>query len=382
MFDEKYFYTNNDSSILAFTTPKNKVNFRFQIVGSHSDSPGFRIKPIHEKKIKGDYIRIDTEVYGGPIVSTWFDRPLSASGRVVLKSDNPLKPKVKLIDYDKDLMIIPNQCIHMNRELNNGYKYNYSIDTLPIMGMSEKDSENYLLKNISEILEVSADDILDFDLYLYPREKSTLLGLNDEFISAPRLDNLAMAHASYRSFVESFSQEAVNVFFVSDNEEVGSMSIQGADSTMLSDSILRISKALGFTDDEYFEALGRSFMISADQAHAVHPNLTFNSDDLNYPIINHGPVIKYAANKAYTSDGLSASIFRQIAEKAGMPIQVFTNRSDKRGGSTIGPISQSHINILSLDIGNPILAMHSIRELGGVKDHYYLYEILKEFYNL
>lgn len=379
----KYFIANNDSAVIAFrigNTSKNEL--KFHLIGSHSDSPTFRIKPSSEMPVRDSYIKLNTEVYGGPIFSTWFDRPLSIAGRVFLRGDNPYEPILKLINIDRDLLIIPNLAIHMNREINSGYSYNAQVDTLPLLAMinEELEKENILINLLSKELGVDKDEILDFDLYLYAREKAGLVGLNNEFISAGRLDNLAMAHASLAALIDSSESESTNVVIVTDNEEVGSMTRQGADSPMIADTLLRIVLSLTGEVQDYYKALSRSFMISSDMAHALHPNHSEKSDPTVYPVLNGGPTIKIAASKSYTSDAYSISVYKELCKNAGVPVQEFTNRSDSRGGSTIGPITSKHLDIASVDIGNPTLAMHSVRELAGVDDHYFVYKSFLEFY--
>lgn len=379
----EYYIINNDSAIIAFRIGSMDLeDLKFHIIGSHSDSPTFRVKPKSEMKTKDAYLKLNTEVYGGPILSTWFDRPLSLAGRVMIAGSNPFKPEMKLLNIDRDLLIIPNVAIHMNRDINSGYSYNAQVDTLPLLGIiNEKlEEDNVLLKLIAGELGVSEDEILDFDLFLYCRESAGLLGLNSEFISSGRIDNLAMAHASIMALIETGDSMTTNVVVVTDNEEVGSMSRQGADSPFISDTLKRIVLNVSDDPEEYYKAVSKSFMISADMAHALHPNHPDKSDPTVYPVINKGPAIKIAASKSYTSDAYSISVYKQICKNAGVPVQEFTNRSDSRGGSTIGPITSKHIDIAAVDIGNPALGMHSVRELSGVDDHHFIYLSFKEFF--
>ena len=381
----KYFVTNNGSALIAWQMPKcGTAEKGFRIVGSHSDSPTFRIKPNPEITVQNHFLKLNTEVYGGAIVSTWFDRPLSAAGRVVLRTKDLLNPEVKLIDFDKALLTIPNLAIHMNREINDGYSYNFQKDTLPLIAIiNEKfQKDNFLVKLMAEELKVNEDDILDFDLYLYDRQPGCFIGLNDEFFSVGRIDNLGMAYASIDALISSKSSDFVQVAAIFDNEEVGSRTAQGAGSPFLQDILQRIiiSTSTKNPFEEMQKALGYSFLISADQAHGLHPNYPEKNDITNFPLMNKGPAIKLAASMSYTSDGISAGIFKDICMRAKIPFQNFVNRSDMRGGSTIGPISVSNLNIKSVDIGNPILAMHSVRELGGTEDQYYITRIFEEFY--
>ncbi|WP_036729574.1 M18 family aminopeptidase [Peptoniphilus mikwangii] len=378
---DKCYITNNDSSIIAFTIGRNDVEKTgFKIVGSHSDSPGFRIKNNAQMKFENN-LKLNTEVYGGAILSTWFDRPLSIAGRVVLKSDNLLNPKIELVKIDRDLLIIPSLAIHMNRDINKGFEFNPQTHTLPLMGLANEEiKEDMLVDLLAKELSVSTDDITDYDLYLYDRNGGKILGLNNEFVSVGRLDNLAMAYISLKALMDTDSGSGVNVMVCTDNEEVGSSSRQGADSPMVENTLERIAIGLGKNREEFFRAIDLSYIISADMAHAVHLNFGEKADPTNRPLLGGGPVIKYAANKAYTSDAVSASIFKGLCDRAEVPCQSFYNRSDMRGGSTIGPITQNHINIKSVDIGNPMLSMHSVRELCAVDDNLYLYKVFLELY--
>lgn len=381
----KYFITNNGSAVIAWQMPKTGgAENGFRIIGSHSDSPTFRIKPNPEIKVNNHFLKLNTEVYGGAILSTWFDRPLSAAGRAVLKTDNLLKPEIRLIDFNKPILIIPNLAIHMNREVNEGYSYNKQKDTLPVLSIiNEKfEEKGFLLNLIAENLNVKKEQILDFDLYLYDRQPGCFVGLNDEFFSIGRIDNLGMAYSSIDALARSRASTFVQMAAVFDNEEVGSGTAQGAGSPFLQDTIQRIvlSTCKGNAFEEMQKALAFSFLISADQAHGLHPNYTEKNDITNFPLMNKGPAIKLAASMSYTSDGISAGIFKDVCMRAKVPFQNFVNRSDMRGGSTIGPISVSNLNIKSVDIGNPILAMHSVRELGGTEDQEFITKAFEEFY--
>ncbi|AYD40775.1 M18 family aminopeptidase [Clostridium fermenticellae] len=381
----KYFIVKNNSALIAFTvgtgSPKNDG---FKIIGAHTDSPGFKIKPNSDIKVENSYIKLNTEVYGGPILNTWMDRPLSIAGRVVLKSENILSPDIKLINIRRPLLIIPNLAIHMNRDVNLGIKLNRQIHTLPLLALADekfKDT-NYLTKIISDELSISQDDILDFDLFLYEFEKGTTLGAGNEFISSGRLDDLSMVYSGIKALCSSTVKSNTNVMVCFDNEEVGSTTKQGANSPMLLSTLERINFNLGGGMDEFYRAISKSFMISCDLGHALHPNYPEKSDPVNRPVINKGPIIKMAASQSYSTDAVSSAIYKNICSKAKIPFQIFVNRSDERGGSTIGPISSSHINLNTVDMGLAILSMHSIRELAGVKDYIYAMKSFKEFYNL
>jgi len=381
----KYYISKNSSAIIGFVIGKGEIEEDgFKLIGAHTDAPGFRIKPNPEMTVEGKYLKLNTEVYGGPILNTWFDRPLSMAGRVSVKTENPLKPEELLIDIEKPIMTIPNLAIHMNKGVNDGLKINPQTETLPLLATinEEFEKDNFLLKLISENLDIEAEDILDFEIYLYAVEKGSLVGLNEEFISIGKLDDLAMVHTGLYGLIDSEVGKATNVLVCFDNEEVGSTTKQGAASPMLRTTLERIAIAMGKDREDYYRALSNSFLISADQAHGLHPNYTEKQDPTSRPVVNGGPAIKAAANQSYTTDSLSSAVYEGICKSIDVPVQKFVNRSDARGGSTIGPISSTQLDIQSVDIGNPILAMHSVRELGGVMDHYYTYESFKEFYRI
>ena len=379
----KYYFVRNDSALMAFIVgSKNIAESGFKIIGAHNDSPGFRIKPNPEWVSKDHYLRLNTEVYGGPILSTWFDRPLAIAGRVTCKSDNIYKPKERLININKPLAIIPNMAIHLNPNLNNGYVYDKQIDTLPFVGQvnAKFEGKGYLHGLLTVELVVDYDDILDYDLFLYEYQKGCLIGPDNEYISSSRIDNLQSVFAAVNAICQTNNPESTCVIACFDNEEVGSSSRMGADSTILSDLLERIILTFGGKRKDYLRALASSFIISCDGAHACHPNLKEKEDPTTRPIVNGGPTIKQSGQRSYTSDSITSSVFRQICERAGVPSQCFVNRSTSKGGSTIGPISASHVSIPSVDVGVPMLAMHSIREMCGVKDNYYMLKALKSFF--
>ena len=381
----KYFVTKNSSSIVSFVINSNKIEEEgFRIIGSHSDSPTFRIKPKAQMSVENTYLKLNTESYGGAILSTWFDRPLSIAGRVVLKSKETLYPREELININRPICLIPNLAIHLNRSINDGYKYNKQKDMLPLVGLINDtlEKDDYLLNEISKELKVKSEEILDFDLFLYEYEKGCIMGANEEFISSGRLDNLSMAHASLHGLLNADGKTGINVVAIFDNEEVGSSTKQGADSNMLLNILERICISLNKDREEFFQSIYSSFMISADLAHAVHPNIAEKHDPTNRPVLGGGPVIKISANQSYTSDSYSIGIYKNLCERAGVRYQEFVNKSDERGGSTIGPISSTHLDIQSVDIGSPILAMHSIRELGNIDDHINIYKTFVEFYQI
>lgn len=379
----KYFTTKNDSALIAFQAGRGEIGESgFKIIGAHTDSPSFRVKPAAEMTSENYYVKLDTESYGGPILNTWLDRPLSVAGRVTVKGKDAFNPVTKLVNIKKPILIIPNVAIHMNRNINKGIELNKQKDTLPLMALVNESLEkgNYLLNTISGEIGVDASDILDFDLFLYEFEKGSIVGLNDEFISSSRLDDLAMVHAGITALTRAEASSATNLMVCFDNEEVGSTTKQGADSQLLSNILERIVLSMGGDRQDFFRAISKSFMISGDLAHAVHPNAPEKHDPQNRPLINKGPVIKISANQSYTTDSNSSAVYAEICKRANVPFQWFVNRSDERGGSTIGPISSSHLEIRSVDMGTPILAMHSIRELGGVLDHTYVTDSFTEFY--
>ncbi|MTI80255.1 MAG: M18 family aminopeptidase [Firmicutes bacterium] len=390
--NSKYYVTVNDSAIIAFVTGEGSAEQEgFKIIGAHTDSPSFSIKPDPEI-VQNSYLKLNTEVYGGPILNTWLDRPLSLAGRVSLRSGNTMRPKTKLVNINKPLLIVPNLAIHLNPKVNGGIELNKQKDTLPIINLvNEKfESDNYLLKLVANKLNVSPYDILDFDLFLYPYEKGCILGAEEEFISSPRIDDLAMIHAGITALSTTIPTSGINVMACFDHEEIGSTTGQGADSPILDHILERIVMSLNKNKitlasksrEDYFRALANSFFISADMAHAIHPNMPEKHDPTNKPKINGGPVIKINANRKYITDSVSAAVYESICKDNSIPVQKFVNRSDMRGGSTLGPINVSHINLRSVDIGNPMLAMHSIRELAGVKDQMYIYKSFKAFYRL
>lgn len=369
----KYFTSRNGSSVIAFEIPEKDFT-GFQMIASHSDSPTFKIKELSSMKVEGNYTKLNTECYGGMIMSSWLDRPLSIAGRVVVKTEDGIK--TVLVDLDKDLCIIPNLAIHMQREINSGYKFNPQADMLPLLGGEECD----LQELVAAACGSRKEDILSADLFLYPRMKGTVMGAKGELIGSPRLDDLQCAFSSVKALTESETGTAVKVCAVFDNEEVGSSTKQGADSTFLYDVLHRINMGLGRTQEQLLASLSNSFMISADNAHAVHPNFPEKTDPTNRNYLNKGIVIKFNANQKYTTDAVSAALFKMICEKAQVPYQVFHNRSDMPGGSTLGNISNSHISLNTVDIGIPQLSMHSSFETAGVKDTDYMVRAMKAFY--
>ena len=380
----KYFFKKSSSTIIAFTVGENfDVKKGFKIFGAHTDSPCFRIKP-NPEIVTENIVRLNTEVYGGPILSTWFDRPLSIAGRVIVKGEDPFFPKTVKIKIDEPLLTIPNLAIHQNREVNNGVKIDKQNDVLPVISLINKNFEKkgYLERVILEKTGIKKEDIIDFDLYLYATEKGCLLGANEEFMSSPKLDNLASVYTGIIGLVEAEeNQDRINIFVAFDNEEIGSATKQGADSNYLLNTLERISLALGLDRSDFLQMLENSFILSADAAHAAHPAHLGKTDPTNRGKINDGISIKISAKQKYTSDGYSIAVIRQLIEGTEIRIQPFVNESNELGGSTIGPISSTHLDIDGVDLGVPMFAMHSVRELCGIFDVFYLKELAKEFFS-
>lgn len=371
-----YFVVRADSSIIAFKVPSGDFA-NFQIVASHSDSPSFKIKENEELLVDGHYVELNAEKYGGMLCAPWFDRPLSVAGRAIVKNGNALE--TRLVNIDRDLVMIPNVAIHMNRQINDGYTYHAQKDMIPLFG--DETAKGTFMNMIAENVNAKKAEVLGTDLFLYNRVPGTIWGANREFFSSTRLDDLQCAYTSMMAFLESGNADTVSVCCVFDNEEVGSSTKQGADSTFLSDILERINSCMGRTGEQYKMAVASSFMISADNAHAVHPHHMDKADPTNRPHMNHGPVIKFNANQKYTTDAISAAIFKSICEKAEVPYQTFANHSDQPGGSTLGNIANAHVSLNTVDIGLAQLAMHSPYETAGTKDTWYMIQVLKEFYN-
>ncbi len=357
----KYYFTRNNSSLIAFQIP-NTIPVGFMIAASHSDSPTFKIKPNGELEAVGQYLKLNTERYGGMIIPSWFDRPLSIAGRVVIENNDGIE--IKLINIDRDLLVIPNVAIHMNRTVNDGYKYNPASDTLPLM--SSLSNSERLVDLLAETANCPKERIIGHDLFLYARQKSCLVGSDGSFFLAPRIDNLECAYATLEGFLKAKAKKAVALYAVFDNEETGSQTKQGAASDFLQSVIARIAKSLEITNPSTL--LANSMMLSADNAHARHPNHPELADAQNAPYMNKGIVIKYNASQKYTTDGISAALFTKICQKADVPVQIYANRSDMAGGSTLGSIATTKVSIKTVDIGLAQLAMHSACETAGTKD--------------
>ncbi|SFL13646.1 M18 family aminopeptidase [Halanaerobium salsuginis] len=381
----KYFVVRNKSALIAFI-PGSKIRTKeLRIIAAHTDSPALKIKPDPIIEAEEQYL-LNTEVYGGPILNTWYDRDLSLAGKVVLKDKTAFSVTEKLVDFKEAIAVIPNLAIHLNREINDQAKIDKikglrAIFSQPLaVESAENDNKPNINKLIADFCQLDPDKILAADLYLYPVEKARLIGSNKEYIAAGRQDNLAMVHTALTALssadVKPWTQMAV--FY--DNEEIGSNTPQGADSPFVTNLIKRIADNFGLNSEEYYQLLEKSILLSADMAHAVHPNFADQYDLKNKVKLNHGPVLKYNANLNYTTHASTAAILINLMQANQISYQNYTNRTDKKGGSTIGPISATQLGIKSLDLGNSILAMHSARELGGVADHLAMIKLMSLFY--
>ena len=384
---DKFFVTKNDSSIYAFQIGRKPLaETGFHMICAHCDSPTFRIKPHAEIDCEGGIVKLNTEVYGGPIMSTWFDRPLTLAGRVIVKSKDVMTPTTLLLHVKRPLLQISNLAIHFNRQVNDGVKLSRQKDVLPILGIINDELEkgnllmNIILEELNKQQTVAREDILDFDLYLADATPACTFGAHNELISSGRLDDLSMCFAGLEALLASQPTDTTQVLAIFDNEETGSQTKQGAGSPFLSYMLKRIALAQGGTEEAYYQAVERAFMISADNAHAWHPNYSEKYDPTNHPMLGGGPVIKFNAAQKYASDAYSASVFASLCEKAGVPCQRFVNHSDVAGGSTLGNILASSIPLRGVDMGNAILAMHSCRETGSVTDHEFCVKVFTQFY--
>ena len=384
---DRFFVTKNDSSIFAFRIgAKTLADAGFHMICAHADSPTFRIKPNAEMLCEGGLVKLNTEVYGGPIMSTWFDRPLTLVGRVIVRSQDVMQPQTMLLHIKRPLLQISNLAIHFNRQVNDGVKLSKQKDVLPLLGQinSQLEAGNLLMNVIVEELNkqrpIQQEDILDFDLYLADTAPACTFGVHNEFISAGRLDDLSMCFAGLEAMLAAHDTDTTQVLAIFDNEETGSQTKQGAGSPFLSYMLKRIALAQSHTEEAYYQAVERAFMISADNAHAWHPNYAEKYDPTNHPMLGSGPVIKFNAAQKYASDAASAAVFAGLCAKAGVPCQRFVNHSDVAGGSTLGNILASSIPLRGVDMGNAILAMHSCRETGSVRDHEYCVKVFTEFF--
>jgi aspartyl aminopeptidase len=379
---DKLFSTKNGSAIFAFHMGKKSLaEGGMRIISAHSDSPCFRVKPNAEIKCEGGLVKLNTELYGGAIMSTWMDRPLSLAGRVVLAGESMTEPEVRLMRIERPILTIPNLAIHFNRQVNDGVALSKQKDMLPVLTIQQTVSDERgavsgsILKGlISEELGVKAEDILDFDLYLYDTTPAQCVGLHGELIQSGRLDDLSMAHAGMEALLtDADTPEVTKCLAIFDNEETGSQTKQGAGSPFFASLVQRLVARQSETCASHFEdfamCVEHSFMVSADNAHAWHPNYNEKYDPTNHPVMGGGPVIKYNASQKYLSDAVGASVFMQACKKAGAPYQTFVNHSDVAGGSTLGNILSSSLPVKGVDMGNPIWGMHSVRETASIQDH-------------
>ena len=388
---DRFFVTKNDSSIYAFRIGNNPIaDAGFHMICAHCDSPTFRIKPYAEMLTEGGIVKLNTEVYGGPIMSTWFDRPLTLAGRVIVRGEDVMQPETLLLHIKRPLLQISNLAIHFNRQVNDGVALSKQKDVLPLLGQitSQLETGNLLMNVILEELnstiadcQFCAKDVLDFDLYLADATPACTFGAHNEFISSGRLDDLSMCYAGLEALIASDTTDTTQVLAIFDNEETGSQTKQGAGSPFLAYILKRIAMSQSHTEEAYYQAVERAFMISADNAHAWHPNYPEKYDPTNHPMLGGGPVIKFNAAQKYASDAVSAAVFAGLCEKAGVPCQRFVNHSDVAGGSTLGNILASSIPLRGVDMGNAILAMHSCRETGSVVDHEYCVKVFTEFFS-
>jgi aspartyl aminopeptidase len=377
-----YYIKPYPTSLFAFTIGEDwEDGQNVRIAAAHTDHPGFRVKPNADIK-SGAYRKLNTEVYGSPILNTWIDRPLSLAGRVALKSGDPFHPEMRLLDMKKPLLIISNLSIHVNREVNKGVEINRQIDTLPLLSMANEDlsEEQFFLSVLARELGIDKSNILDYDMYIYNRDDGSFVGVNDDFVSCPRLDNLTSVWSLLKGIHTGRRKAGINLIALFDNEEIGSRTKQGADSALLTILLEKILTALGLTKDSLYGILTDSFLLSVDVAHGVHPNHPEKYDLTNYTALNEGVVFKTDGSQKYTFDTEAVAIVRQLCELGGVKYQRFVNRSDMPGGETLGSIISSWLPVKTVDIGVPILAMHSSRELMGTKDQAYLNDLIKAYF--
>ena len=371
----RYFVLRGGASVIAFRVPRR--DFRgFMIAAGHSDSPTFKVRETAEVPTAGGCLRLSVEPYGGMVMRSWLDRPLSVAGRVVVREEGRLT--ARLVNVDRDLLVIPSVAIHMDREVNKGTALKANVDMLPLFGMGKEPGAFRRL--IAEEAETEEENLISTDLFLYPRQTAVLTGAAEEFVASPRLDDLQCVFGCLEGFLAAEDSESVPVLAVFHNEEVGSGTRQGADSTFLTDVLRRVSAAMGRTEEEYRAAVANSFLVSADNAHAIHPNHPEYADGREFPVLNGGVVVKYNAAQRYTTDGVSDAVFRQVCREAGVPVQRYSNRADLPGGSTLGNISTAHLSVHSVDIGHPQLAMHAAYEVAGAKDTAYLAQAMTAYF--
>jgi len=382
---KKYYFKKNNSALIAFKIGNaNIAKAGIRAIGAHTDSPGFRIKANPEMQTEKTYLKFNTEMYGGALAYTWFDRPLSIAGKVMVKGPTAFSPITRLVNFKRPVLTIPSIAIHLNRDVNDKFGPNFQKDTLPLVSLVDEtfERDGYLQKLLAKELNISAEDVLGFELDLYAQEKGTLLGINEEFISCQGLDDKWMVYAALQALLTSKNTEVTQMVIYADHEEIGSQSHNGAKSNFITHTLKRIAMALGVSEEGFYTMLSRLTVISADLAHAVHPNAGDLHDPTNRPVLGGGPVLKVAASGSYSTCATSAAIFRGICKEAGIPFQTLYNRSDIRGGSTIGPMTAAQLGIPVIDMGAPLLAMHSIKELASVEDHALTMKFFQTFFDL
>lgn len=383
---ERYYVNHHDTTLFAFTIPKDwgkgeKPNIR--IAAAHTDFPCLRIKPSADVTAQGRYAQVNVEVYGGAILNTWLDRPLGVAGRVALRGASPFSPEVRQFVSGKNLLTIPNLAIHMNREVNKGVELNKQVDMLPLLALlpEEEQKTDYFLDFLAMELQVKKEDILDFELTVFCREEPEFIGLQEDFISSPRLDNLTSCSALVSAVIDAKREDGMNMIALFDHEEIGSRSKQGAGSILLHDMLLRILTECGRADSKS-EDLYQSMILSVDVAHGIHPNQPGKMDITNKPVLGRGFCIKEASSQSYATDCEAVAIIQQICDQRQIPYQKFVNRSDMPGGGTLGSIASALLPVRTVDIGIPLLAMHSARELMGTADQQALKDLVEAYFTL
>ncbi|WP_196603231.1 M18 family aminopeptidase [Pectinatus haikarae] len=377
----KYYLRIYSSALVAFCINEHPLH-SIRAAVAHTDFPCLRIKP-QASISKNGYNKLNIEIYGGMILNTWLDRPLSIAGKIVRKGETPFKPHIDLLDFKRPMLTIPNLAIHMNRKINEGNSLNPQKDMLPLAGMTSCDklSDDFFLEMLAKKMDCPKKEILSYELTVYPAESGCVCGFDNEFISSPRLDNLTSVRACIKALTESNRPDGINIAALFDNEEVGSRTKQGAGSLLMPQVIERIYKNLGFSTENYFADIAGGFLLSADVAHALHPNNPEKNDPTNLPLLNKGPVIKIAANQSYAGDAEAVGIIKELCCQHDIPYQMFVNRSDMRGGSTLGSILSANMPMRTLDIGIPILAMHSAREIMGINDQPAIEKLIQTFFS-
>jgi len=381
----KYYLKKQHAALLAFKVGIDDLTEKgLRIIGAHTDSPSFKLKSVPEMVTEDTYLKFNVEMYGGAIAYTWFDRPLALAGQVAIKTENPLKPELKLINIHRPLLTIPSVAIHLNNTVNTEFAVNNQKDMLPLIALVEKgfEKDGYLQKLLAEELNVAESDVLSYELELYAYEAGCVIGQNGEFMQAQGLDDKWMVYAALTALLENDDKNNTQIAMFVDNEEVGSLSARGANASFVSTFLKRLAHALGYAEEEMHSILENSVVFSADLAHAVHPNAGDLHDPTNRPVLGGGPVVKVAASGSYSTDATGLAIFKGLCEIAGVPYQTLYNRSDKRGGTTIGPMTAALLSARVIDMGAPLLGMHSIKELAATVDHEYTVKLFETLYTL